>query len=172
MRFLLPSVGDLIFLALLGILLCAPLSVKLLNDGGIGWHIRTGQIIAETHAIPRVDSFSSTMSGRPWFAWEWLYDVGVGQLERIAGLNGVVWLTAVTIAVVFSWTFRFLVRRGASLLLALGLSLLAVSASMIHFLARPHVMSWMFALTWFWILDSSELVALSEQTSFREGKPS
>ena len=172
MRFLLPSVGDLIFLALLGILLCAPLSVKLLNDGGIGWHIRTGQIIAETHAIPRVDSFSSTMSGRPWFAWEWLYDVGVGQLERIAGLNGVVWLTAVTIAVVFSWTFRFLVRRGASLLLALVLSLLAVSASMIHFLARPHVMSWMFALTWFWILDSSELVALSEQTSFREGKPS
>ena len=27
---------------------------------------------------------------------------------------------------------------------------------MIHFLARPHVLSWLFALAWFWILDSTE----------------
>ena len=113
MRVLLPSVGDLIFLAMLATLLCTPLSTKLLGDGGIGWHIRTGQMIAATHQIPRVDSFSSTMSGRPWFAWEWLYDLVVGQLELVAELNGVVWLTALTIAGVFSWTFRLLVQRGA-----------------------------------------------------------
>src|ERR1700683_450635 len=119
MRVLLPSVGDLIFLAMLATLLCTPLSTKLLGDGGIGWHIRTGQIIATAHAIPRVDLFSSTMSGRPWFAWEWLYDLAAGQLERAAGLNGVVWLTALTIALVFSWTFRLLVQRGVTLALAL-----------------------------------------------------
>jgi hypothetical protein len=34
--------------------------------------------------------------------------------------------------------------------------LLALAASMIHFLARPHVVSWLFTLIWFWILDSSE----------------
>jgi len=133
-RMFLPSVGDLIFLALLATLMCTPLSVKLLSDGGIGWHIRTGQIIAATHAIPRVDLFSSTMSGRPWFAWEWLYDLFAGELERVAGLNGVVWLTALTIAIVFSWAFRLLVQRGVSLFLALGLVLLAASASMVHFL--------------------------------------
>src|ERR1700685_4584974 len=98
MRVLLPSGGDLIFLAMLPTLLCTPLSTKLLGDGGIGWHIRTGQIIAVTHAIPRVDPFSSTMNGRPWFAWEWLYDLTVGQLDRDAGLNGVVWLTALPVA--------------------------------------------------------------------------
>jgi hypothetical protein len=27
---------------------------------------------------------------------------------------------------------------------------------MIHFLARPHVVSWLFTLVWFWALDSSE----------------
>jgi hypothetical protein len=156
MRVLLPSVGDLIFLAMLATLLCTPLSTKLLGDGGIGWHIRTGQIIAATHEIPRVDPFSSTMNGRPWFAWEWLYDLAVGQLERVAGMNGVVWLTALTIASVFSWTFRLLVRRGVSLALALVLVLLAASASMVHFLARPHVMSWLFTLVWFWILDTTE----------------
>jgi hypothetical protein len=162
-RVLLPSVGDLIFLAMLGTLLMTPLSVKLLGDGGIGWHIRTGQIIAATHAIPRVDSFSSTMNGRAWFAWEWLYDLIAGQMECVAGLNGVVWLTAVTIAVVFSWTFRLLIKRGAGLLLALALVLVAASASMIHFLARPHVMSWLFSLAWFWILDSTELDTIRGQ---------
>ena len=155
-RLALPSVGDLIFVVLLALLVFTPLSVRLLGDAGIGWHIRTGQQILATHAIPRVDSFSSTMNGKPWFAWEWLYDLAVGELERVAGLNGVVWFTAVVIAAVFSGTFRLLIGRGTGVLIGLALVLLAASASMIHFLARPHVVSWLFTVVWFWILDSSE----------------
>ena len=151
-----PSVADLLFVALLCVLVFTPLSVRLLGDAGIGWHIRTGQEILATRSIPRVDSFSSTMTGRPWFAWEWLYDLVVGQLEASLGLNGVVWFTAVVIATVFAWMFRLLMTRGANVLVALVLVLLAVSASTIHFLARPHVLSWLFTLAWFWILDSTE----------------
>src|SRR6202049_4310406 len=154
-RLLIPSVGDVIFIVLLALLTLTPLSVRLLGDAGIGWHIRTGQQILATHAIPRVDSFSSTMVGKPWFAWEWLYDLAVGQLEATLGRNGVVWLTAVVIAAVFAWMFRLLIVRGTNLLVAFLLVLLTVSASMIHFLARPHVLSWLFTLAWFWILDSS-----------------
>lgn len=151
-----PSTTDLIFLALLCALVFTPLSVRLLGDAGIGWHIRTGQQILLTHTIPHVDSFSSSSQGKPWFAWEWLYDVIVGQLDSIAGLNGVVWWTAVIIAVVFAWAFQWLLARGTNLLIALVLLLLAVSASMIHFLARPHVVNWLFTLAWFWILDATE----------------
>jgi hypothetical protein len=158
-----PSGADLILIGLLGMLVFTPLSMRLLGDAGIGWHIRTGQQILATHAIPRVDSFSSTMAGRPWFAWEWLYDLCVGQLQSALGLNGVVWLTAVLIAAVFAWMFRLLIVRGTNLLAAVVLVLLAMSASMIHFQARPHVVSWLFTLAWFWILDSSE------RDSFREG---
>jgi hypothetical protein len=155
-RWLLPSIADLIFLALLGLLVFTPLSVRLLGDAGIGWHIRTGQNILAFQSIPRVDSFSSTMNGKPWLAWEWLYDVVVGELDSAFGLNGVVWFTALTIAAVFAGMFQFLVRRGTNLFAALVLVLLAISASTIHFLARPHVLSWLFTLIWFWILDSTE----------------
>ncbi len=151
-----PSAADLIFVGVLGVLVFTPLSVKLLGDAGIGWHIRTGQQILATHSIPRADSFSSTMAGQPWFAWEWLYDVVAGGLESALGLNGVVWFTAVMIAAVFAWTFRLLMARGANILVALLLVLLAMSASMIHFLARPHVVSWLFTMAWFWILQSAE----------------
>jgi hypothetical protein len=159
-----PSVADLIFLALLGVLVFTPLSVKLLGDAGIGWHIRNGQQILAMHEIPRFDSFSFRV-WQPWFAWEWLYDIVVGQLESWCGLNGVVWLTAVVIAAVFAGTFRLAVARGTNLLVALGLTLLAMSASMIHFLARPHVLSWLLALAWFWILDSTEINGPHRQRS-------
>jgi hypothetical protein len=160
-RWVVPSTGDLIFAALLGLLMFTALSVRLLGDAGIGWHIRTGQMILATHAIPRVDPFSATgssaMPGQAWFAWEWLYDLLVGWLESAAGLNGVVLFTALVIATVFAWTFRLLLRRGTNMLAALVLVLLAASAAMIHFLARPHVVSWLFTVAWFWILESSEI---------------
>ncbi len=155
-RWLVPSIGDLLFVALLGLLAFTNLSLRLLGDAGIGWHIRTGQLILSTHAIPRADPFSSSMSGQPWFAWEWLYDTLAGWLDSAAGLNAVVLFTAVIIAAVFSWTFRLLVRRETNILLALVLVLLAASAAMIHFFARPHVVSWLFTVLWFWALESAE----------------
>ncbi len=153
-RLLMPSVTDIIFIALMGVLLFTSLSTKLLNDAGIGWHVRTGQIILRTHHIPRTDPFAAIMRGKPWFAWEWLYDAIVGELDRIAGLNGVVWFNAVLIAAVFAGTFKLLLRQGTKLWVALPLVLLAASASMVHFLARPHVVSWFMCLLWLWVLES------------------
>lgn len=151
-----PSIADAIFAALLCTLVFTSLSIRLLGDAGIGWHIRTGQLILATHHIPRVDPFSSTMAGKPWFAWEWLYDLIVGRLDSGIGLNGVVWFNALVIAATFACALQWLVRRGVSVLLAVFLVLLAISASMIHFLARPHVVSWLLTITWFAILDASE----------------
>jgi len=155
-RIAMPSGADLIFIALLAALVFTPLAERLLGDASIGWHIRAGQQILTTHNVPHVDPFSSTMGGQPWFAWEWLYDVAVGLLETHLGINGVVWFAAVAIAAVFAWTFRLLILEGTNLLVALLLMLLSLSASMIHILARPHVWSWLFALAWFWVLDSRE----------------
>jgi len=154
-RWLMPSIADLLFFAILATLVLTPLAVKLLNDAGIGWHIRTGQIILANHEIPRFDPFSGHIE-LPWFAWEWLYDVVVGGLDAWCGLNGVVWFTAVVIAGVFAWTFRLLLSRGTNLLVGISLTLIAIGASMIHFLARPHVLSWLFVVAWFWILESTE----------------
>lgn len=157
-----PSLSDLLFVVIFLSLCFTDLSVKLLNDAGIGWHIRTGQQILTTHQIPHTDSFSSIMTGKPWIAWEWLYDVIVGALHSALGLNGVVWFTAIIVAATFAWTFKLMIARGTNLLLALILILLAISASMIHILARPHVLSWLFVVLWFSVLDSSEREALQK----------
>jgi hypothetical protein len=154
-RWLMPSVGDLIFVAMLGLLAFTNLSERLLGDAGIGWHIRTGQLILATHALPHVDPFSSSMAGHTWYAWEWLFDLIVGWLDSIAGLNGVVLLAALVIATTFAWTFRLLLSRGTNIFVGLALVLLAAAAAAIHFLARPHVLTWLLTVLWFWILESS-----------------
>jgi hypothetical protein len=164
LQVLMPSIADVIFIAVLCTLIFTSLSVRLLGDAGIGWHIRTGQLILATHKIPRTDPFSSTMAGKPWFAWEWLYDVIVSELDSAMQLNGVVWFNAILIAAVFAGAFQWLMKRGANVLVAVILVLLAISASMIHFLARPHVVSWLFTLAWFAILDRSERSAFSRRS--------
>jgi hypothetical protein len=155
-RWMMPSITDLIFITLLACFCFTSLSSKLLNDAGIGWHIRTGQLIVATHHLPQTDPYSSITAGKPWIAWEWLYDVIVGALDSSLALNGAVWFTAVVIATVFAWTFRCMVARGTGLFPAVVLTLLATGASMIHILARPHVLTWLFVVLWFSILDSSE----------------
>ena len=155
-RFLIPSVTDLIFIVLLVALTCGALAPRLLKDAGTGWHIRDGQQILHTHSITRTDSFSYTMRGQPWYAWEWLYDAFIAAIHQWLGLNGVVFFTAVVVAVTFALVLRLALRRGGNLPVVVILVMLAVGASTIHFFARPHVLSWLLTVIWFQLLDSSE----------------
>ncbi len=154
-HYVLPSVSDLIFLVLLSLSM-GTLAPRLLGDADTGWHIRNGELILATHSITRVDPFSSTMQGKPWYAWEWLYDVGIGVVHRWGGLNGVVFVSAFILALTFALMFRFALARGGTLAGTLLLSLLAIGAATIHFLARPHLLSWLLTVVWFHLLDSSE----------------
>ena len=154
-RFLLPSPADVIFIVLFIALSFGSLSPRLLWDAGIGWHIRNGQNILATHAVPRKDSFSATMSGHLWYAWEWLYDAAIGWIYNRSGLNGVVFVSALVIASTLSLVFRCSLRRGGGLAVSLLLFVLSTTASSIHFLARPHVVGWLLAVWWFSILDKS-----------------
>lgn len=136
----------------------------MLGDADIGWHIRNGQNILATRTIPHTDPFSATLSGRPWFAWEWLYDAMIGFIHNHAGLNGVVAFSAFVIALTFALVFRFTLNRGASLLTTLLFLVPCLVASSIHFLARPHVVGWLMMIVWFWIIDSSQ------QSTFKTGR--
>lgn len=154
-RFALPSIIDLIFIVLLYSLSTGPMALRLLGDAGIGWHIRNGELILRTHSVTSIDPFSYTMGGQTWYAWEWLYDILIADLHHALGLNGVVLLTAFMIAATFALTFRFAFRNGADIPVAVVLLVLALGASSIHFLARPHVLTWLFVVIWVQLLEES-----------------
>lgn len=155
-RFLAPSITDLIFIILLCAMSSGALAPRLLGDASVGWHIRNGERMLRTHSITRVDPFSVTMGGQTWYAWEWLYDAKIAGIHHWMGLNGVVFFTAVIIALTFALTLHLCLRRGADLPVAALLLALSLGVSMIHLFARPHVLSWLFTVIWFQLLDSSE----------------
>jgi hypothetical protein len=155
-RFLAPSITDLIFIILLFAMSSGALAPRLLGDASVGWHIRNGERMLRTHSITRVDPFSVTMGGQTWYAWEWLYDAKIAGIHHWMGLNGVVFFTAVIIALTFALTLHLCLRRGADLPVAALLLALSLGVSMIHLFARPHVLSWLFTVIWFQLLDSSE----------------
>ena len=148
LHWVLPSFADLFFVVLICMLVFSPMSAALLRDADTGWHIRSGEQILLTHAVPRTDPFSYTKQGEPWYAWEWMYDVVIAAIHHVSGLNGVVLFTAVVISSTFALLFRFILRRSGNLVVAGALTLLAIAAAQVHMLARPHVLSWLLTLLW------------------------
>src|SRR5258706_5500478 len=150
--FLAPSMTDFFFGALLLWLVLGGGGKSLLGDGDTGWHIRTGDYILQHHAVPRVDIFTFTRPNAPWFAWEWLSDVLFSQVHQAWGVKGISLLAGVVLCAMATVLFCHMLWSGGNLFLALGAALLANGASSVHFLARPHVFTFLLLAISLWFL--------------------
>ncbi len=115
----------------------------LFRDSDTGWHIRTGELILDGAGLPRVDAYSLTKSGSPWFAWEWGADLLMGAAHRAGGLAGVAGLYGFAIAACTWLWFQLHWSSGGNFLLASAMCTLLLSTGNIHWLARPHVFGWL-----------------------------
>jgi hypothetical protein len=61
------------------------MTLRPVTDPDFWWHLRTGQLIVQTHAIPMTDVFSYTNFGKPWVAHEWLSELLIFGLFRMGG---------------------------------------------------------------------------------------
>jgi hypothetical protein len=119
---------------------------QLFRDSDAGWHIRNGESILAAGNLPHSDPWSFTKGGQPWYSWEWLSDVVIGAIHREAGLRGVALFYAAAIAAgVWVW-FRLHWALGGNFLIACAMAPLLLSTCNIHWLARPHILGWLFLL--------------------------
>src|ERR1700730_6726347 len=70
-------------------------------DPDIWWHLKTGEWIAQHRAVPHVDPFSYTRAGERWIAHEWLSELVIYWLYRIAGAGGLIVVFGVIHCAVF-----------------------------------------------------------------------
>jgi hypothetical protein len=151
-----PSLADVAFL-MPAIFLFGRLdgARTLLADGDTGWHIRAGEWIMRHGSVPRHDLFSFTLPGRPWFAWEWLSELLMAWLHRW-GMSAVVLAATVVLSITFALLYRIVRARCGNVLVAIGLTGLAVAGSSIHWLARPHLATLLFTVIFLAILESPD----------------
>jgi hypothetical protein len=154
-RFVMPSIADCAFVAVLfWLFFFGQGATALLGDGDTGWHIRTGEWVLAQGSFPREDLFSFSMQGRQWFAWEWFSDVLFAVLHDAWGLRALVLLAGVVIAATAAALLRYMIWQGANLLVAIVAMLAVCSASMVHWLARPHMFTWGLLLATVWLLEA------------------
>jgi hypothetical protein len=144
---LLPNFLAVVFaVTLLQVLFLSAGMPRLFHDSDTGWHVRNGETILKTAAAPRADSFSYTREGGAWLSWEWLSDALFGISHRLAGLSGVAFVAAAAIAFTVCTAARLALSLGGNLFLTASGSVLLLGVTSMHWLARPHVFSWIFAL--------------------------
>ena len=159
-RWWIPSLSDLLFVALLFWLLLFTNSGSpngLLSDAATGFHIRTGERILDTGALPYQDPFSFSKPGQTWIAWEWLADLLFAGLYRGGGLKLIVLFSAATLAGCCWLALRSMVSAGANALAAIFVLHAVIGASSVHFLARPHIFTILFLTVAFQLLRADEL---------------
>lgn len=153
LTYLFPRLSHAIFLGLvIAVLVDGP---ALLNtDGDLGRHITIGNYIRDSGSIPLQDQFSHTMAGEPLVPHEWLAQLALSVVHNVSGLTGVVLLIAVLIAATFTLTYQAMLRRNVFRILALFLSVVAAYTAGLHWLARPHVFTFLFAALWAYQLEN------------------
>jgi hypothetical protein len=150
--FLLPSISNLVFVAILFALVFGP-GNGLLNDGDTGYHIRVGEIILQTWRVPSHDIFAHHQPPLAWTAHEWLSEVVMALVYKFSGLTGVVLFFAFLLSLTHWLLFWSLRSSSDNLILVTLITLLATATSSSHWLARPHVFSLLFTLGWYHLLD-------------------
>lgn len=164
---LVPSVSDLAFLLPILVLFRCTTGVGwLLADFDTGWHIRVGEWILKSGRIPAADLFSFTKFGRPWFAWEWLSDVSMAAMHSHFGLPGLVVASVFVLGATSVCVYKSTVEESGHRVTAIALTGVAMAASTIHWLARPHLVTPLFAGVFCWVLNRVETRINSERLLF------
>lgn len=131
-------------------------------ESDLFWHLAAGRWMLEHGAIPRVDPFRFTSGGAAWVDHEWLFQVVVHGVERVAGLDGLIALRAAALGGFALLLCHHARRAGLGAGLAGLLALAAMLGVRPRFLVRPEIVTQFALLT---------LVLLLERLVSRHGAP-
>lgn len=129
-----------------GLLVCfaVVLAVTPLSCADIWWHLKTGEIILQTHRIPHSDFFSFTSAGNKWISHEWLSEVFFSLIEHTFGLNGLIVFKALLLFFVCLCLYRIIRGKSVDSFVAILGIIGFLYLSRHRFFVRPHIYSFFF----------------------------
>jgi len=118
-------------------------------DPDVWWHIKVGQDILRTHHWPTSDSYSFTVSGAPWIAYEWLGEVTLARVVKLGGNMGLFALLTVTAAAAILALYYYGALRSGKCKAGFVPPALMWSLVLLTFNLRPQMFAYLFLL---WVL--------------------
>ncbi|HEX7621346.1 MAG TPA: hypothetical protein VF359_09120 [Anaerolineales bacterium] len=123
-----------------------------ITDPDFWWHLRTGQLILQTHAIPHTDPFSFTSIGKPWVAQEWLSEVFMFGLYRIGSYGLLIFVFSLIITGAFLLSYLRSPRKSRPYVAGFTL-LLGAFATWPTWGVRPQMISLLLTSLFLYMLD-------------------
>ena len=118
------------------------LAARPVVDPDLWWHLKTGQLTLQNHAVFHADPYSFTRAGQPWINHEWLSDVLMFSLHRAVGWGGLI----VVFSALISATYFLAFRRSSGRSYTAGIfTVWAAFASLPVWDVRPQILSLFFA---------------------------
>jgi hypothetical protein len=114
------------------------------TDPDFWWHLRTGQLIFETGAVPGQDVFSYTAFGQPWVAHEWLAELLIYWLYAAGGYATLVAGFSLIVTAAYFALYRLLLRLEVGRTLALALVVWTVVIRWAQWAPRPQLITFLF----------------------------
>jgi hypothetical protein len=108
-------------------------------DTDVWWHLALGQWIAQHHATPHTDLFSSLSPERPWMTVNWSFELALYVLHQLGGLLAMRLFIAVLVVAGYALWLRFFWLQTRSWPAAIALSLLLIVLYDDRIRVRPHV---------------------------------
>lgn len=120
----------------------------LLDDPGLGWHLRNIDAMRAKGGWLTVDPFSEPRGGQtqPWYSNQWLGEVPFWLGERWAGLEGIAAVAALLIAFTMRCLYRMLLRDGSPWPVAAFWTSQAAMGVSCSWVARPNLFTVLFVL--------------------------
>lgn len=119
-------------------------AVTPMSSADIWWHLKTGEIILQTHQIPHIDLFSFTSAGNKWISHEWLSEVLFSVIEHIFGLNGLIVFKAIVLFFVCLCLYMVIRSKSVDSFAAILGIIGFLYLSRHRFFVRPHIFSFFF----------------------------
>ncbi len=123
----------------LGVLTLA-LALQKIASFDYWWHLRTGQLIAETGAVPKLDPFTFTVLGARWIDIHWLFQVGLYRIFSLGGHDAVVLAKGALLLLLVALLAVVGYRRDRPAVAVATLALVLLVAAL-RFVDRPELLS-------------------------------
>ncbi len=111
----------------------------MMDDPGLGWHLRIADRMWETRGFLYTEEFSSPSLGLPWVAYAWLGDIVMWLCDSWGGLNALGALTALYFALVLRILQSRMTRDGVPWVVALMWTSVAAFGILPSCTARPNM---------------------------------
>ena len=142
-----PGIADVLFL-LMALAVLRGAQHSLLDDPGLGWHLRNIDAMREQGGWLREDPFGDPRTRddpvRPWFSNQWLGELPSYLGWKWAGLEGIAVVNALVLALLARSLYRALLDDGLAWPVALVWTALGMMGTSCSWNARPNVYSILF----------------------------